>query len=164
VDEALRLERKVASAQGTPGPSDPRRWARLMSAARLARLIAAPPKGGARPESVKRELKELGLFSGPGELVLLTWEELGHDLVLTSEVGDAEAGLGDATDAAKIGLSALLMTSADADRAVLHARLRSAPADHALKLVRHDIVWNGRDFSVRVAQKQLDTRSTDLAL
>ena len=26
LDEALRLERKVAEAEGTPGPDDPRRW------------------------------------------------------------------------------------------------------------------------------------------
>ncbi|HUT78422.1 MAG TPA: hypothetical protein VM285_12080, partial [Polyangia bacterium] len=39
VDEALRIERKVAAGDGNPGPSDPRRWARLMSAVRLARMI-----------------------------------------------------------------------------------------------------------------------------
>ena len=36
IDEALRLERKVASGQGTPGPSDPRLWARLQSALKRA--------------------------------------------------------------------------------------------------------------------------------
>src|SRR5690606_15635160 len=64
IDEALRLDRKLASAQGRPGPRDPRRWARLLSAARLATLIAEPPKQRAPSrESLERKLKELGLFS-----------------------------------------------------------------------------------------------------
>lgn len=164
VDEALRLERRVASAQGTPGPSDPRRWARLMSSARLARLIANPPKNGARPESVKRELKELGLFSGPGTLILLTWEDLATDLLLTTRVDGEEAALGDATDAAKVGLSAVLLTASDAERAELHARLRSVPADHAVQLTRQDISWNGKDFEVKVTRRELAARAADVEL
>jgi tetratricopeptide (TPR) repeat protein len=164
IDEALRLERRVASAQGTPGPNDPRRWARLISAARLARLIASPPKSGARPESVKRELKELGLFSGPGELVLLTWEDLGADVALTTRVEKEDAPLGEATDAAKVGLSALLLTQSDVDRSSFVARLRSVPVDHGIKLVRHDVVWNGRDFQVRVVKKELAANATEVAL
>ena len=42
IDEALRLERKVSGGEGEPGPTDPRRWARLWSAARTAQLMAAP--------------------------------------------------------------------------------------------------------------------------
>src|SRR5690606_30481273 len=108
IDEALRLERRVASAQGNPGANDPRRWARLLSAARLARLIHSPPKTGARPESVKRELKELGLFSGPGRLVLLTWEDLDASLAL-SAAENADVPPGEPTDAAKVGLYSLTM-------------------------------------------------------
>jgi Ca-activated chloride channel homolog len=164
IDEALRLERRVASAQGTPGPNDPRRWARLMSAARLARLIASPPKSGARPESVKRELKELGLFSGPGQLVLITWEDLSVDALVTTRFDGEDRAVGDATDAAKIGLSAVLVTSSDAERAELTARLRSAPRDHAIALLRQDIVWNGKDFSVSVVKKELPPKSTSVRL
>ncbi len=173
VDEALRLERRVAGAQGTPGPNDPRRWARLWSAARLARLIANPPKSGAgqppvdparRSASIKRELKELGLFSGPGHLVLLTWEELGQDLVLVSRVDDKDVGLGESTDAAKAGLSALLMTPADANQASFMARLRSVRADHSVQLTRQDVVWDGKDFKVVVEPVKLPARATEVPL
>ncbi|MCB9576907.1 MAG: FecR domain-containing protein [Polyangiaceae bacterium] len=164
VDEALRLERRVASAQGTPGPSDPRRWARLWSAARLARLIANPPKSAPGPSAMKRELKELGLFSGPGHLVLLTWEELGEDLLVVSRVDDKDVGLGEATDAAKAGLSAVLLTQADAADASFAARLRSVPADHALALRRQDVIWDGKDFKVLVKAVELPARQTEIAL
>ncbi|HEU4535818.1 MAG TPA: tetratricopeptide repeat protein, partial [Polyangiaceae bacterium] len=41
VDEALRVEREVAAGEGTPGPNDPRAFARLLSAARLGALLEA---------------------------------------------------------------------------------------------------------------------------
>jgi len=163
IDEALRLERKVAAAQGTPGPNDPRRWARLLSAARLARLIAKPPKD-TRPESVKRELKELQLFSGPGTLVLLTWEDLTADLLLVTRLDGSDTGLGEATDAAKVGLSAVLTTAGDLDRATLVARLRSPKEDDVVKLMRQDIVWDGKSFKVEVKAVELPARSTEAAL
>ena len=165
VDEALRLERKVAAAEGRPGPDDPRRWARLFSAARLARLIESPPKGAqGKVKSIKRELKELGLFSGPGHLVVVTWEELSNDLLLTTQVAEEEVLLGQVTDAAKSGLSAVLLSKADGSRARFSARLRSTPVDHAFKLMRHDVIWNGQDFEVRVGQKSLAKGATGVAL
>jgi tetratricopeptide (TPR) repeat protein len=147
VDEALRLERKIANAQGTPGPTDPRRWARMLSASRLARLIEKPP-AGTNPAAVKRELKELQIFSGPGRLVLLTWDDLSADFVIVTRVDDKDMGLGETTDAAKAGLSSVLLTGADAERASFLVRLRSAKKDAPVKLERHDAVWNGKDFQI----------------
>lgn len=163
VDEALRLERKIANAQGTPGPTDPRRWARMLSAARLARLVEKPP-AGTKPESVKRELKELQLFSGPGTLVLLTWEDLSADLQLVTRVDDKDLGLGEATDAAKAGLSSLLLTSADLERAAFLARLRSPKKDAAVKLERHDVSWDGKDFKVTSKLVELSAKASETAL
>ena len=113
---------------------------------------------------MKRELKELGLFSGPGHLVLLTWEELGEDLLVVSRVDDKDVGLGEATDAAKAGLSAVLLTQADAADASFAARLRSVPADHALALRRQDVIWDGKDFKVLVKAVELPARQTEIAL
>ncbi|MBK7581575.1 MAG: hypothetical protein IPI67_15360 [Myxococcales bacterium] len=163
IDEALRLERKIANAQGTPGPTDPRRWARMLSAARLARLIDKPPQG-ANPESVKRELKELQLFSGQGTLVLLTWEDLTADLQLVSQLDGKDVGLGEATDAAKSGLSSLLMTSQDFEHAAFAARLRSPRRDAPTKLFRQDVSWNGKDFKVTIKPIELPAKSADVAL
>jgi hypothetical protein len=55
LDEALRLERKVAEAEGIPCPNDPRRWSRLSSAAKLARMISSSGANqlGLRPISSK---------------------------------------------------------------------------------------------------------------
>jgi hypothetical protein len=163
IDEALRLERKIASAQGTPGPNDPRRWARLLSAARLARLIDKPPKG-AQPDSIKRKLKELQLFSGPGTLVLLTWEDLSADLMVATRVDNEDTGLGEATDAAKAGLYAVLLTSGDLERASLVARLRSPKKDDPVPMVRQDVTWNGKEFSVVVKKEDLPARATEANL
>lgn len=163
VDEALRLERKIAGAQGTPGPTDPRRWARMLSAARLARLVDKPP-AGAKPESVLRELKELQLFSGPGTLVLLTWEDLGQNFELVSRVDGKDQALGEGTDAAKAGLSSLLLTDSDAARASFVAHLRSPKADVKVGLFVQQIVWNGKDFKVTVKAAELPPKATEATL
>jgi Ca-activated chloride channel homolog len=168
VDEALRVERKVASAQGTPGPSDPRRWARLASAARLGRLIERPPSapgaGKIPPESLKRELKELQLFGGPSTLVVLTWEELDANVVLATRIDGREVALGESTDAAGAGLASVLLSTPDAQRSQFAARLRSLPRDHGLKLIRHDISWDGKDFKVTVTDRELATKATESVL
>jgi tetratricopeptide (TPR) repeat protein len=169
IDEALRLERHVASAQGTPGPSDPRRWARLSSAARLARLIAAPPPESSvtgRTESMKRELKELQLWSGPGVLRIVTWEQLDADLFLSSRArdGGGEAPLGEATDAARAGLSAVLLSSVDAAETGALVRLRSVPRQAQLPIALHEIAWDGKDFQVAVRSESLQPQQTELAL
>jgi tetratricopeptide (TPR) repeat protein len=163
VDEALRLERKIAGAQGTPGPTDPRRWARMLSASRLARLLEKPP-AGAKPEAVKRELKELQIFSGAGTLVLLTWEDLSRDLSLVTRVDGKDTGLGEATDAAKAGLSSVLLTTPDAQRALFVARLRSPRAEVPVKLQRFDVIWDGKDFKVVARNVELPARATEATL
>ncbi|MBX3127017.1 MAG: FecR domain-containing protein [Polyangiaceae bacterium] len=167
IDEALRLERKVAGAQGTPGPNDPRRWARLASAARLARLLSEPAAGGKTPmptASVKRELKELGLFSGPGKLVIVTWEELSTQLELAALLDGSEQKLGEVTDASPIGLSAMLLTLADGERVKLSLRLLSEPLDNALGARRHEIVWDGKDFRVTVSRVELEPLGKTVSL
>ncbi|MBN2191951.1 MAG: VWA domain-containing protein [Polyangiaceae bacterium] len=170
IDEALRLERKVASAQGNPGPTDPRRWARMMSAARLARLIAKPPAAAPgqdparRLASVQRELKELGLFSGPGTLVLLTWEDLATDLFLSAEVAGQAQALGEVIDAAPVGLSAVLASTPDANRATFTASVRNVPLDRTVKLLRQDIRWDGKAFQVVVKEHRLESRAASVAL
>jgi hypothetical protein len=163
VDEALRLERQVATAQGRPGPDDPRRWARMWSAARLARLVAKPPAGESTA-AIERKLKELQLFSGPGTLVIVTWEDLSSDALVVPMLGKDPVALGETIDAAPIGLSALSLPPADAARMSLVARLRSAPGDEPLKLYRHTIAWNGTRFEISVATVELATGSTTASL
>ncbi|MCC6523225.1 MAG: FecR domain-containing protein [Polyangiaceae bacterium] len=165
VDEALRLERRVAGAQGSPGPNDPRLWARLASAARLARLLADPPKGaGESLEAIKRKLKELQLFRGPATLVLVTWENLANDFAIVTKAGDKPESAGEATDAAPAGLWADLLSTSDAARLGFVARLRSAPRGDAVGLVRHDITWDGKDFKVTVRRVELAAEKLDVTL
>jgi tetratricopeptide (TPR) repeat protein len=164
VDEALRLERRVAGAEGAPGPTDPRRWARLWSAARLAGLLSDPAASEERKRSIERELKELQLFSGPGHLVLLTWENLATDLLLVSHSGDRDIALGDATDAAAVGLGATLLSPADAERASFLVRVRSVPTAQTVPLVIYDIDWDNKRFHAGKRAHDLPARATQVAL
>jgi len=166
LDEALRLERKVAEAEGTPGPSDPRRWARLSSAARLASVISAPPKTEADPakltEAMKRKLKELQLFQGPGSLVLVTWEDLAVDLTLSA--ADVAAGRGELVDASAVGLSGAFLPQGASVRLHPQAVLRGGHRSGPVKLVRHDLDWDGKDFTVNVREIELDAGQDRITL
>lgn len=165
-DEALRIERKVARSPGNPGPSDPRLFARLAAAAHMARLMAEPPKdvdGKRLVESMSRDLAELQLFQGPGTLVLLSWEDLGADLIARAG-GKSPALAGETTDAATVGLSALLLPAGKRDGVQLQAHLRSAPPSRPLKLVVCTIDHDGKTFQVNLKRVELAAGQTDVGL
>jgi hypothetical protein len=165
-DEALRIVRKVARASGSPGPHDPRLFARLAAAALMARLLAEPPKEADTrrlAESMSRDLSELQLFQGPGTLVILSWQDLAADLLLTARAGGkGEALAGDATDAAAVGLSSLLMPAGK--RPPMQAHLRSAPAARPLPLAVITIEHDGRTFRASLKRVELAAGQTDLGL
>ncbi len=168
IDEALRLERRVSTAQGRPGANDPRRWARLWSGARLARLLAEPPAQANKAPSrasLERKLKELQLFgAGTGTLVILSWEDLRHDLQLTTEMDGIPMALGDITDAAATGLAAVTLSNGQLNRVTLVASLRSVPSRDGINIVFHSIEWDGKTFVVNVEHKQLPAHEVRIAL
>src|SRR5690606_1633500 len=125
---------------GTPGPNDPRLWARLWSAARLARLMVDPPPPtpgqpavdpARRKANIERKLKELQLFSGEGTLVILTWEDLTASVQLMTLDGKAAVASGDVTRAAPVGLSSALVPNSDYARLTYEAQLMSELSDDA---------------------------------
>lgn len=167
-DEALRIVRKVARAAGTPGPKDPRLFARLLAASLMARLLADPPKDADAKrlaESMGRELAELQLFQGPGTLVLLSWQDLSADLVLAGRVGSkGEAMPGELTDAAPIGLSAMALPAGKLAAGALGARLRSAPMGKVLPLSVITLEHDGRGYRASIRRVDLTSGQTDVAL
>ncbi len=154
VDEALRIEREVAGGEGTPGPADPRYFARLWSATRLGVLLSTPT-AGTTPEALARKLKELQLFSGPGLLALLTWEDLDARLELVAADDKKETLAGEATDAGVTGLASLL-TSTDAwEKTARAVRWKSEPAGRAVKFQLVTLAWDGKGFRVAVKRGAL---------
>lgn len=168
VDEALRIQRQVANAEGTPGPDDPRQWARLLSAARLARLLAAPdaqkPSEPDFVNSVTRKLKELGLFSGPSALVLLTWEDYEALLSLAAYEGDKEVPLSGLMDASPVGLVGLLLPAADLERLRFAARWKKDSPGRDVKWVYSTLIWDGKAFQVKVKEESLSKTSKEAPL
>ena len=167
IDEALRVERKVASAQGNPGPIDPRRWARLLSAARLGSPDRRPPPLR-RQQDPRRELQTRAqgapAVQRPGTLVVLTWEELDADVALATRVDGREVALGEATDAASVGLASVMLSTPDAQRAQFAARLRSFRAITVSSCSVHDIGWDGKDFQGHGRRRELATKASESVL
>jgi Ca-activated chloride channel family protein len=110
VDEALRVQRRVAAGEGEPGPRDPRRWAMMWSAARIARLLVSTDLTDSKRRGMQRALRRLQLLGSPGTLVLLTWEDL--DVRLSLDIEGLGAGV-ERDDAGASGLMALRSTTTD---------------------------------------------------
>ena len=152
VDEAPRIGREVMAGERTPGPNDPRQWARLWSASRLGLLLNDPTAAGG--ESAKagigRKLKELSLFSGPGTLALLVWDDLDAGLVLGAADEKKETLAGEATDAGAIGLYAVLGSPESWDRAAHAVRYRSEILARNVPFRVVTLTWDGKSFVLKM--------------
>jgi tetratricopeptide (TPR) repeat protein len=166
IDEALRIEREVATDEGSPGPNDPRVWARLWSGARLGLLLDDPTPAGGKPalDSIVRKLKELQLFSGPGTLALLTWEDLDASLVLSGKEAGKESLAGEETDAAATGMSALLLNKDAWDRLRWSVRWRNDARGRPAKYAVVELNWDGKSFAVRVHRGEVKPDQQDTPL
>ena len=166
IDEALRIEREVASGEGSPGPNDPRYWARLWSAARLGSLIADPALvgGAAQKEAMGRKLKELGLFSGPGTMALVTWEDLDAAVTLTAADDRTETLPGEVTDAGVTGMYSVLVRTEAWAKQPWAVRWKSEPTGRPLKFRIVRLTWDGKAFSVAVQPGQLEASARQVAL
>jgi hypothetical protein len=163
IDEALRLQRKVAGAEGTPGQNDPRVWARQLSAARIGRLMADPAQS-AQVESLARKLKELQLFSGPAAMQILTWEDYAAALALVAMEGEAEAPIGEAVQALDVGLSSALLPASDLSRLTWIVRWRKDAPGRDVRFEVTTIVWDGSSFKVSTKAGVLGAKQRDASL
>jgi tetratricopeptide (TPR) repeat protein len=157
VDEALRIERDVASNAGQPGPNDPRYFARLWSAAHLGLLLEGKDPKSDKPErdAVGRKLKDLHLFAGPGTLALLTWEDLDARLVLANADEKKETLSGDAIDAGAVGLESLMLSPSAWGQNRWAVRFKSDRPDRDVKFTVVTLTWNNDSFSVTRVQGEL---------
>lgn len=160
IDEALHIEHEVAGGEGTPGPNDPRVFARLLSASRLASLLASPdPASGATPDAIGRKLKELSLFSGAGTLALLTWDDLDAKLVIGAADDKKETLLGEATDAGAVGLYAVL-NAPNAWEHMPHAiKYKSDILARPVKAKLLLLTWDGAKFSVTSKETKIEANT-----
>jgi len=157
VDEALRIDRDVSGGEGTPGPNDPRMFARLLSASRLGLLLEKPdPAAGVTPEAVSRKLKELQLFSGPGTLSLLRWDDLDTQLIVGAADEKKEQLTGEATDAGAVGLYAVLASTEAWERAPHGVRFKSELPSRKVKFELITLTWDGKVFKVTTKKSDLD--------
>ena len=156
VDEALRIDREVSGGEGTPGPNDPRMFARLLSASRLGLLLEKPdPAAGITTDAVSRKIKELSLFSGPGTLSILTWDDLDAQLVIGAADEKKEQLVGEATDAGAVGLYAVLGSAESWERSSHAARYKSEILQRKIALRLVVLAWDGRTFKVTTKKTEL---------
>jgi tetratricopeptide (TPR) repeat protein len=150
VDEALRLERKVASGEGEPGPTDPRRFAQLVSAVRVASmLLDAKAKNDAKlAEALARNLKKTQAFGRPMTMAILTWEDYAADLELVLERGGEPLPAAEKIEAPAVGLVALDIGKATPAEIASKVALRGLPLRRAVKFALFTISFDGKAFDI----------------
>lgn len=159
VDEALRIERKVAGGEGEPGPGDPRRWARLWSASRVARLMLGAEAKESLRQSMERALRRLQVLGQPGTMVIVTWED--RDARLTAVVGEGRAV--DRIDASASGLLAIQTTTAQAGALSVEVS-RAGGAERPVSFQVTVVVFDGRRLAVASQAGKLAAGSASVSL
>ncbi len=166
IDEALRLERKVASSQGEPGPSDPRLWARLHSAARLAKMIIEARKGkdASKTKALERGLKRTQVFTGKSTLKILVWSDVEAQLSLAAVQGKDPYPVSADVPAYQTGLYMIdmgLTVPSDVD---LSVNLKGAPLRRAVPFNVYTISFDGKKFAIEDRAGELAPRETEMVL
>jgi len=163
-DEALRIERDVATGEGNPGPNDPRYWARLWSAVRIGALMNEQGAPAASKEALARKLKELQLFSGPGSLSLVSWEDLDVSASLVNADEKKDNLAGEITDATPTGLYALLVRPEVWAKTTWAVRWKSEPIGRTLPFKVTTLSWDGREFKVSSKSGELKAGDKQITL
>ncbi len=160
VDEALRVERRVASGEGEIGPDDPRRWARIHSAVKLARMMIEARADGdeQRAEAMERSLKRTRAFPEPGSLVVLVWEDLSAPLEISAEAKGEEIPVQERVLAPQVGLAALDVGRDPPAELELAIRLAGETLRRAVPYTLLTLRFDGERFSVEETEGRLQPR------
>jgi len=165
IDEALRIERKVAAGEGEPGPDDPRRWARLHSAVRLSKMILQA-QAGSEQDKVKaltRSLKRTQVAGTPTTMVVLVWEDLESVLELLAEVDDKPFAVADRVVSPWTGLMMLDVGELPPAELELSVKLRSAKLKRAVGFSLITITWDGKNFTLDEKRGELPADTDEFA-
>jgi Ca-activated chloride channel homolog len=166
VDEALRLERKVASGDGEPGPADPRRWARLHSVVRIAQMIMEANAKGATDEveALERTLKLAYDFDVPMNLVVLSWEDFDARLGIQAKRGDDVFAVSDRVDAPDAGVAMIDLGRAKPAGVAMTVELGTTPLRRAVPFTLTSIAWDGSSFTFGERKGKIEPRSGKVSL
>ncbi|MDD5309160.1 MAG: VIT domain-containing protein [Deltaproteobacteria bacterium] len=160
VDEALRIERQVASGEGEPGPEDPRRFARLHSAVRLARMILAAKSDPEQVKTLERSLKRTQAVSAPTSLAILVWEDIGAPLDIVASQGQAPYAVAERAASPATGLVMLDLGKSPPPNLAFTVRLSGPLLRRPVPFTVYTINWNGKAFSIGEKQGRVDPRAS----
>jgi hypothetical protein len=166
IDEALRVERKIASGDGEPGPADPRRWARLHSAVRIALMIMEAKAKGADEEleALERTLKLAYEFDVPMNLVILSWEDFDARLGIQAKKGDEKFEVSDRTDAPDAGIAMIDLGRTKPTGVTMTVELGTTPLRRAVPFSLISISWDGKAFTFGERKGKIEPRSGKVSL
>jgi hypothetical protein len=130
----------------------------------LGSISAGAPPGAGSKEAIARKLKELQLWSGPGVLALVTWEDLDVAATLVSADDKKETLPGEVTDAGGTGLYALLVRPEVWGKTTWAVRWKSEQQGRTLPFKITTLAWDGREFKVTTKAYELKPNDRQITL
>jgi tetratricopeptide (TPR) repeat protein/Mg-chelatase subunit ChlD len=161
-DEAFRIERKVASAEGQDIANDPRKWAPYLTVAKLWKMIKQPTPGdnAEKTEGLKRQLKRAQIFTDTKTMYLLTWDDYSAPLSLKIERSGNDFRPADAVNAPLVGLAAVdLGPSAPKDLSIT-VQLNRTSVKRPIKYALMQITWDKKDFTGTLTEGEIKSGAT----
>ncbi|MBN2717484.1 MAG: hypothetical protein JXX14_16660 [Deltaproteobacteria bacterium] len=165
-DEALRIERKVASGDGEIGPNDPRRFARLLSAVKLAMMLEKAPSekvDDATGVALERALKRTQNFNGPATMTFLVWNDFEVPLSLAATVDKVPFTLSDSVRSQAVGLMMIDVGPKPPQNLTLEVKIDGPVTRRPVPFKVVTIVWDGTRFQIRSQQNMVLKPGTNSA-
>lgn len=157
-DEALRIERKVASGDGETGPNDPRRIASLSSAAKLALLLSQERKT-TKEESlaIERNLKRTQVFSHSAVWVFLIWEDYQIPLDIIIEQNSLPIKAQETITSFDTGLIAADIGRADPDNLIFVVAKQNCKKSRSVPYKIVTVAFEESAFKIRTSEGEATT-------
>lgn len=167
IDEALRIERKVASGDGEPGVGDPRRIARLHSAAKLAIMLrqALDAADKEKAQVLERSLKRTQIFNGSSTIAILIWEDFDASLdFVTPNLSGIEKTqkaphISEHVVSSQSGLAMLDLGATAGNDMPLRVELKTEDLGRDVPYLLCLLTWDGKQFTVSIEENRVQTSS-----
>ncbi len=158
VDQALRIERKIAAGEGEQGPNDPRRLARLHSAARLTRLLTEA-RGKNQKDQVRvieRSLKRTQVFAPRTTVALLVWQDFEAKLDVQADIGGKMPPISERVASDETGLVMLDLGGSSKGEISYKVNARETPKNRTVPFRLITVTWDGKTFTIEQRDGQID--------
>jgi Ca-activated chloride channel family protein len=160
IDEALRMERKVAAGEGEPGPGDIRQWAKLHSVVLIASMMleAQAKNDKSKLRALERALKRTQALAERAVLKIVVWEDEDANLAVTAKQGEEVLPVSRRVAASPVGLQMIDLGPEAPPNAEFKVILEGGPLVRSVPYTLYTVSFDGKDYTVEKSEGELPAK------